>query len=158
MDKDHEPIHHVSYYRAKNEKKRALAKERRKITPEKRTVSKKEYLKDYYQVNKAKIKARNKEYKINNSDKVKESRKEYRKKNIEKLKERERNRYANTDGKLKSYYKHQSDTLSDKYVIKKLKQQNGIICPPPELIELKRETIKLKRNIYEKSRTSTHQH
>jgi predicted nucleic acid-binding Zn-ribbon protein len=99
----------------------------------------KEYLKEYYKLNSDKMKEYLKEYRILNADKVKEYYKS------DKIKEyREKYRKLNAD-KINEWEKSRRNMMVDSYIAITL----GIPVSdcPPELIELKRAHLQLKRQL-----------
>jgi ribosomal protein L29 len=101
--------------------------------------------KEYYKLNADKIKEYRKEYSKEyyklSSDKIKE----YYKLNADKIKEYRKEHYKLNSDKIKEYNKFNIETLSDLYIRIKL----GIPASecPPELIELKRAHLQLKRQL-----------
>ena len=63
-----------------------------------------EYMKQYYKVNKAKIKEQQKQYSIDNREKRREQKKQYRKDNIAKIKEQQKQWYKDTIEQRMQYY------------------------------------------------------
>lgn len=107
-----------------------------------------------YITNIERVKKYQSEYRKNNKEKINTLKKEYRKKNIEKVKEYTKKYYENNKEKIKEYrdknpekYKTKKYTknMSDGYIASVLKI-NIAECPP-ELIELKRAQLQLKREI-----------
>jgi hypothetical protein len=115
---------------------------------------------NYYQNNKEIIINKIKEYRINNKEKLnvkkKETSKKYRKNNRETIKEkakkyRENNKEKakeyreNNKEKFKQYHKNMCENLTDYYIKVRLKKTKEDI--PNEIIETKRLTLQLKREL-----------
>ena len=104
-----------------------------------------EYGKEYHKQNQDKRNLESKEYYKQNRDKILKYRKEYREQNQDKRKEY----YKQNQDKRKEYYKQNRDKLEDNYIKNSLSNISGIKFKDisPELIEAKREQIKLYRLI-----------
>jgi hypothetical protein len=102
--------------------------------------------------------AYNKAYYASNIEKEKARKEAYRKANPEKIKSISKNYYTSNSEKVKSLNDQRTELLTDSYIRFNLKAQTGIQNPPKVLIQLHREIIKLKRKIYEKSRTTINKH
>lgn len=120
-------------YRENNpEKVRERSKKYRENNPEKE----KKRLREWYKNNTEKVKESTKTWQKNNPEKVKESYKKWQKNNPEKVKEREAKKRLNLTDSCVANILH--------IPVATLRQL------PPELIELKRNIIKLKRARNEK--------
>jgi cytochrome c553 len=92
-----------------------------------------------------------KNYRQNNPEKLKENNKKYRQNNLEKVKENSKNYRQNNPEKVKERSKKDMLELSDNYVAMTIRSNSftglKIEDIPKELIELKRNAIKFKREI-----------
>ena len=87
-----------------------------------------------------------KKWRKENSDKTKEYRRKYYKENLSKFKEYQKNNPKEYIGKILEYQKKNRVILSDVYIKKRLISQGFVKNQiTPELIELKRITLKTKR-------------
>lgn len=99
------------------------------------------------------ITQRNKKWRGENKSKINSRRREFKKANIDRFKEESRN-YAHNNEKLKKikrdWEKKERECMSDYYIRQMLRKADGIITNNPEAIELKRNILKLKRELCNK--------
>ena len=105
--------------------------------------------KEWYQENKEKINERNKKYYWENKEKEKERKKKYYEANKEKLLEQRKKHRKENIEKYREYQKEGIKDLSDNYVKGLLTDRTNLTYKdiPQELIEAKRELIKINRFI-----------
>ena len=143
------------YYQANKEKILEYDKQYRQANKEKI----KEYSKKYYQANKEK----RKKYRQANKEKIKEQKKKYRQANKEKEKEQKKKYYQANKEKIleysKKYCQDNRNKLADPYVIDIIRHQTNSMLKakdiPQELIELKRNSLILKRKIKDNGKKTT---
>ena len=99
----------------------------------------------YRENNPEKKKEWKRKYAENNPEKVKEGKRKYRENNLEKEKERCREYRENNLEKEKERYRKYAERLSEGYIKNRLKQGNLPVTP--ELIEIKRQQIAMKRTL-----------
>ena len=100
----------------------------------------------YYVDNAEKVKTRVAKYRAENAEKVKAGKAKWRTENAEKEKVRKAKWYSENSEKVRGFRKKNSDELKDVYIKERLRRQgfpNESISP--ELIELKRITLKTTR-------------
>ena len=95
--------------------------------------------------NKEKILKYQAEYRKNNREKILEHQAEYRKNNREKIKGIWKKYQNNNRDKLKEYGKKRTASVPYSYAKGIVKKCYSLENPPPELIETKRNVIKIKR-------------
>ena len=102
--------------------------------------------KEYRLKNKEKISEKDKEYRLKNKEKISEKAKEYRLKNKEKISKRMKEYVAKNIELYRRYNRKKTECVSD-YYVKRILLQTGFIEEQisPELIELKRITLKTER-------------
>jgi transketolase len=137
----------IKYRQNNPEKLNGACKKYRQNNPEKI----KEARKKHYQYNTEKVKEESKKHYQNNTEKVKEAKKKYYQNNPEKLNAACKKYRQNNPEKVKEKSKKAMLGLSDSYVAMTIRGNSfkgwKIEDIPKELIDLKRNAIKLKREI-----------
>ena len=116
-------------------------------------INNKEYYKEYrkeYQINnKEKLKEIHEEYYIKHKDSLKEQFKEYYIKHKDEILEYQKEYRINNKDEILEYRKEYASDLKEGYVVSNIRRQTGMtkeeIYANPELIEAKKNVIKIKR-------------